>query len=53
MEKTKEYDQQILNKIARLIKPEYLESAKLELMIKTDNSNKMHYHGFRGDYYVA
>lgn len=41
MEKTKEYDQQILNKIARLIKPEYLESAKLELMIKTDNSNSI------------
>ena len=41
MEKNKEYDQQIVNKIARLIKPEYFESAGLELMIKADNSNSI------------
>lgn len=41
MEKTREYDQMIVDKIAKLIKPEYLDSAELKLQIKTDGSNSI------------
>lgn len=41
MDKTKEYDQTIVDKIARLINPEYLDKAELKLQIKTDNTNSI------------
>lgn len=41
MEKTKEYDQMIVDKIAKLINPDWLESSALKLQIKTDNSNSI------------
>lgn len=41
MEKTREYDQIVVDKISRLIKLGFLDSAKLILQIKTDNSNSI------------
>lgn len=41
MEKTKEYDLMIVDKIAKLINPDWLESSALKLQIKTDNSNSI------------
>ncbi len=41
MEITQEYDQKIVDKISNLIKPEYLNKAKLILQVKSDSSNSI------------
>lgn len=41
MENTREYDQMIVDKISKLIRPEFLDEASLKLQIKSDNSNSI------------
>ncbi len=41
MEKTKEYDKRIINRISSLIDEKYLVGARLELQIKADASNSI------------
>lgn len=41
MEKTKEYDQMIVDKIIKIIKPEYLKEAKIELAVNKRRSNSI------------
>lgn len=41
MESTKEYDQMIVDKIAKLIYPEYLTEAKIELMVCKNATNNI------------